>query len=340
MLSDIKKHYNEPFKYIGSGTYSETFIFYYDKSKCPHLKINSGIECNKCKLYPQSDNYVIKEIQNTYKYTKCDFDNEVMSQTKAMKYMPNLIVNIYEYWEEIFKFDNNQNIVNKLGTKKNENNDSVIPAYYYIITEYMNYKDLYTNYKSCNSTSELKSINMIGLLCICLIILYNLHCKLEICHGDFRDTNIFLKYIGIDYKQKVSFEINNKNITLDVDTGGFHIKLGDFGLSENLRAETKTFIFRDYEFIENIYKNRETWKWMISNKDEYKCLISFIQINFINNINQCMNYYHYIPEQSKSRIDFWYAKHSVHKGSSYLYSYPKKILIAFIKTFYPDETID
>lgn len=204
--------------------------------------------------------------------------------------------------------------------------------------EYMNYKDLYLNYKTGKPELEWsKPINMIGLVFVCLVILYNLHCKLAICHGDFRDTNIFLKYIGPDYKQSVTFTLcDDKPVSYTIDTGGFHIKLGDFGLSETLCGGIKSFIFRDYEFLENIYKNRDCWQWMMNDdNNKYSKLIKFLEKNFIRNINQSMIYYKYIPEQNKSRTDFWYAKHNVSTQSTYLYIFPKILLQTFIADFYP-----
>jgi serine/threonine protein kinase len=337
MLDDIKDHCSATFKYIGAGTYCEAFKFYYDKDNCPHLKTNNETECTQCKLYTHTENYVIKEIQKTHRYSQNDFDSEVFNQKTAMEYMPDLIVNIIESWDEVHDSDMNGIIIGKLGSKTNENKNSVITAYGYITMEYMNYKDLYLNYKSGNpNVNWSRPINMLGLVFICLIILYNLHCKLAICHGDFRDTNIFLKYIGPDYKQHVKVDIDDKINEYIVETGGFHIKLGDFGLSEPLYADSKSFIFRDYEFLENIYRNRDCWKWMTADKSEYTQLITFLQTNFINNINQRMDYYHYIPEQVKSRTEFWYAKHNVSTQSIYLYKFPKDLLERFIKTFYQD----
>lgn len=338
MLDDIKDHCDNIFKYIGAGTYCEAFKFYYDKTKCPHLATNNETECMACKIYTQTGNYVIKEIQKTNRYSQNDFDNEILNQKHAMDYMPELVVNIFESWNEIHDADMRGNIIGKLGTKPNGNKSSIIAAYGYITMEYMNYKDLYLNYKSGNpNVNWSRPINMVGLVFICIIILYNLHCKLNICHGDFRDTNIFLKYIGPDYKQHVKVDIAGKINEYIVETGGFHIKLGDFGLSETLYAGSKSFIFRDYEFLENIYKNRDLWKWMIPDKSGYIQLITFLQTNFINNINQRMDYYHYYPEQVKSRIDFWYAKHNVSAQSVYLYEFPKELLVCFIKTFYSNQ---
>lgn len=338
MLDDIKDHCAGIFKCIGAGTYSEAFKFYYDKDKCPHLNTNNKTECTPCKLYTKTENYVIKEIKKTTQYDQQDFDSEIINQKHAIDYMPDLVVNILESWNEIHEADINGNIIGKLGTKTHENNNSVIAAYGYITMEYMNYKDLYLNYKSGNPTVNWsRPINMIGLVFICIIILYNLHCKLAICHGDFRDTNIFLKYIGPNYKQTVKVDIAGKINEYIVDTGGFHIKLGDFGLAETLYGGCKSFIFRDYEFLENIYKHRDLWKWMMSDNAEYTQLITFLKTNFIDNINQRMDYYHYFPDQIKSRIAFWYAKHNVSKQSIYLYEFPKELLICFIKSFYANQ---
>lgn len=340
MLIDIKMHYPDgKYKRVGSGTYCEAFKFFFNKDICQSntLQYIDGkpIECIHCKKYPQSGNYVIKEIQKTYRYDQSDFDSEVLNQQHAIQYMPDLIINIYESWNEVFTVDTDGNIIGNLGTKTNIQKNAVVVSYCYITMEYMNYKDLYLNYKIGNQSLEWsKPINMIGMVFICLIILYNLHCKLAMCHGDFRDTNIFLKYIGPDYQQKVTILLGDKLKSFTVNTGGFHIKLGDFGLAETLCTGTKSFIFRDYEFLENIYRNREFWKWMVSTT-EYTRLISFLESNFINNINQRMDYYNYFPEQVKSRTDFWYAKHSVSSKSIYLYELPKVLLQNFIAEFYP-----
>jgi hypothetical protein len=306
-----------------------------------NVAINTELKCSHCKKYPESGTYVIKEIKKTVRYGQSDFDCEILNQKAAMEYMPDLVVIIFESWNEVLNADNTGCISGNLGTKQNANKDSSIAAYYYIIIEYMNYKDLYLNYKSGNPSIDWsRPINITGLVFICIIILYNLHCKLGICHGDFRDTNIFLKYIAPDYMQKVCVELDNKQIAFLINTGGFHIKLGDFGLSETLCGGIKSFIFRDYEFMENIYKNREMWKWMMPDKNEYNRVISFLQNNFINNINQRMDYYNYFPEQLKSRTEFWFAKHIVSTQSTYLYEFPKQLLLAFINTFHPDKTID
>lgn len=341
MLDDIKKHNEQEFKHIGSGTYCDAFKFYYNKDKCPLLNckssVNNSQECLQCDIYPKSDYYVIKEIQHTARYTKPDFDCEIINQKVASAYMPDLVVNIYENWTDVLETDENGIVIGKLGNKPKATNATCIEPYSYITMEYMNYKDLYLNYKAGNvNVSWSKPINMTGLLFICLVILYNLHCKLSICHGDFRDTNIFLKYVGPEYKQKVNFVLNDKQMDFDVDTGGFHIKIGDFGLSETLCFNTKSFIFRDYEFMENIYKNRECWKWMLD-KTEYEKLIIFLRNNFVKNINKRIVYYNYVPEHSKSRTDFWYAKHAVSAKSSFLYEYPRQLLDVFISEFYSDK---
>ena len=309
--------------------------FFFNKDECKSQSEScQPIECIHCKKYPHTGNYVIKEIQKTYRYGQTDFDSEVINQQHAMQYIPDLIINIYESWNEVFTMDADGNIIGNLGTKSNAPKNTSIVSYSYITMEYMNYKDLYLNYKSGKPTLEWsKPINMIGLVFICLVILYNLHCKLAICHGDFRDSNIFLKYIGPEYQQQVNFLFGDKPKSFIVNTGGFHIKLGDFGLAETLCAGTKSFIFRDYEFLENIYRNRECWKWMMP-ISEYTRLISFLETNFISNINQRMDYYHYSPEQPKSRTDFWYDKHVVSAHSAYLYEFPKLLLRNFIAEFY------
>lgn len=338
MLTEIKKHCPDgKYKRIGSGTYCEAFKFFYNKDECKNQTETDScqtIDCIHCKQYPHSGNYVIKEIQKTNRYKQTDFYSEVINQQHAMQYMPDLIINIYESWNEEFTLGTDGNIIGNLGTKTNAPKNASIVSYSYITMEYMNYKDLYLNYKSGKPVYDWSTpINMIGLVFICLVILYNLHCKLAICHGDFRDTNIFLKYISPEYQQQVNFLFGDKPKSFMVNTGGFHIKLGDFGLAETLCAETNTFIFRDYEFLENIYRNRECWKWMMP-ISEYTRLISFLESNFIININQRMDYYHYSAEQPKSRTDFWYDKHVVSAHSAYLYEFPKLLLRNFMTEFY------
>jgi serine/threonine protein kinase len=334
MLDDIKDHCTSDIVFIGAGSYCEAFKFYYDREACPHLKTNENTECLQCKIYTESGKYVIKEIQKNYRYTQSDFDSEVNNQKYAIEYMPELIVNIYEYWNEIFETGPAGTITDKLGERDKSNKTTVLEAYGYITMEYMNYKDLYFNYKSGKpGVKWAKPINIRGLLLICLIILYNLHCKLGICHGDFRDTNIFLKYIGSDYKQKVKVSLDSVR-EFDVDTGGFHIKLGDFGLAESIVPDTKSFIFRDYEFLENLYKNSSCWRWMTASKKEYTTITKFIFERFMIPINKYMFSKNYGPENTKSRKDFWYSKHIIPENSPYLYTYPKLLLESYISEFY------
>jgi len=334
MLDDIKDHCTSDIVSVGSGSYCEAFKFYYDREACPHLKTAGTTECPQCKIYTESGKYVIKEILKNYRYTQADFNSEVINQKHAIEYMPDLVVNIYEHWDEIFERGPTGIIPDKLGEQNKENKTTVLEAYGYITMEYLNYKDLYFNYKSGKpGVRWSKAINIRGILLICLIILYNLHCKLGICHGDFRDTNIFLKYIGPEYKQKVKVSLETDH-EFEVDTGGFHIKLGDFGLSETIVPDTKSFIMRDYEFLENLYKNSSYWRWMAPTKAEYIKITKFIFEYFIKPINKYMYSKNYGPENTKSRKDFWYSKHIIPTNSQYLYSYPKLLLETYIREFY------
>ena len=369
MIPELKKHILGSIKRIGYGAYCDAFKVYYDVESCPMLcsvdivpeqKSGMGLElsvngnkdsqeallCEKCKVYKKSDFMVIKEIQFTDKYDKHDFALECKYHKNAYSYMPDLIVKLYDSYTYNYTI-NHDDILHE--AKYGLQETKPVPAnpalpilegqvqYGYLLLEYMNYKDLYLNYVLGKKTDKwLHAINMKGLILICLVLIYNLHCKLNMCHGDIRDTNIFLRYIGPEYKQKLTIHIPNHDaITLSVDTGGFHIKLGDFGLADKLVSDTKSFIFRDYEILDNIYQNRNNWRWMVPDVIEYDKLIQFLRVEFIYIINERMVFNNISIENIKNRREFWFIKHQVSNHSMFLYKYPERLLIKYIEQFYP-----
>ena len=314
MLDNIKQHSNEPIVKIGSGTYSSAYKFYYNRDVC-----KDKLCCSCGVYYLNSGSYIVRETELFDKYTETDFKNEVKYHIQAYTYMPNCVVKLYEKWLE----------PKECGGE----------LYAYMTLEYMNYKDLYMNYAMDTTLKPwYKPINFKGLLLICLYMLYNLHCKLNICHGDFRDTNILLSYVGPEYKQRLTITYPG-NTAIDVDTGGFHIKLCDFGLAERLIVNraimASVFVYRDFEFLENIYMHRESWKHMASSEDEYNNIILFLETEFINKINVQILYAGYDINDSKSRHAFWYNKHTINDDSIYLYDMPRSLLARFITLFYP-----
>lgn len=316
MLDNIKQHSQDAIVKIGSGTYSSAYKFYYNRDIC---KTKLCCYCGLYYLY--SGTYIVKETELLDKYTENDFKNEIKYHTQAYSYMPNCVVKLYEKWLESKTCD-----------------DQVKPCAYMTL-EYMNYKDLYMNYATDTTLKPwYKPINFKGLLLICLYILYNLHCKLNICHGDFRDTNILLSYVGPEYKQRLTITYP-VNTTIDIDTCGFHIKISDFGLAEKLilghATRASVFVYRDFEFLENIYMHRELWKHMTNTIDEYNNIIEFLETEFIKKINVQMLYAGYDINDSKSRNSFWYNKHIINEDSIYLYDMPRSLLARFITLFYP-----
>lgn len=353
MITEFREHILGSIKRIGYGAYSDAFKVYYEIENCPNQENSVPVDktnvlvqkCAKCNIiYKESVFLVIKEIQFTDKYDKRDFDLECKYHNRAYMYMPDLIIKIYDSYTHNYTI-NPEDILHE--TKYGIQETKPLPAnpalpldgsiqYGYLILEYMNYKDLYLNYVLARKTDKwLHALNIKGLILICLVLIYNLHCKLHICHGDIRDTNIFLRYIGPEYKQKVTINIPNSTTqTLLVETGGFHIKLGDFGLAEKLAGGVKSFLFRDYEILDNIYQNRNTWRWMVPDAIEYDKLIHFLRVEFIYPINERMIFNNISIENIKHRRDFWFIRHAISEHSIFLYKYPEQILKKYIERFY------
>jgi serine/threonine protein kinase len=299
--------------------------------------------CIKCiSVYKKSSFLVLKEIQFTDKFGKLDFELECKYHELAYKYMPDLIVKLYDSWIEKYMISPADTL---LETRYGIQETKRLPAthipddyidYGYCVLEYMNYKDLYLNYTLSRSIEPWqKPINMVGLVLICVVLIYNLHCKLHICHGDIRDTNIFLSYIGPEYMQSVYIELPDVKHKLLVDTGGFHVKLGDFSLADELISNTKSFIFRDYEILDNIYQLRANWQWMVPDILQYNKLLNFLRIEFIHPINERMVLSNISIENPKQRRDFWYTRHYISENSIYLYKYPAELLVKYLNVFYP-----
>lgn len=365
MITELKQHIVGSIKRIGYGAYSDAFKVYYDLENCPNLDHPQSIaklaRCDKCNLvYKQSDFIVIKEIQFTDKYEKYDFDLECKFHRQAFAYMPDLIVKLYDSYTHNYPINPDDVLQEtKYGIQETKPLPAALPfplstnqiQYGYLMLEYMNYKDLYLNCVLAKKTDKwLHALNIKGLILICLVIIYNLHCKLHICHGDIRDTNIFLRYVGPDYKQQITIDIPfTPNSTgsvacelretpvqkhIIVETGGFHIKLGDFGLADKLVGGIKSFIFRDYEILDNIYQSRNHWSWMVPDATEYDKIINFLRKEFIYPINERMVFNNISIENVKNRRDFWFIKHLASEHSMFLYKYPELLLKKYIARFY------
>ena len=315
MLALHKKHIVGSIKKVGYGTYSEVFKIFYD--------LCEDKDCTLCPIYKKAGFYTLKEILFTPKFDNEDFSFEIAHLERAYQVLPDLVIPYLHSWTEVFVEDKN------LGQAPLFNRE-----YGYIALDYMNYRDLYFNYVTTKQRDKwARPIYIPGVFFICLVILYALHKDLNLCHGDFRDTNIFLNYMNPNYKQKVYIQTPRIKREIDVYTGGFHVRLGDFGLAEPIQSNRGGFLFRDYEFIENIYKNKEKWAWMVREKEADK-LLNFIEINFLPVINQTIKLYATDPSQKKARADFWFDKHVVAANSIFLYKMPESLIESYIDSFY------
>ena len=226
MLALHKKHIVGSIKKVGYGTYSEVFKVFYD--------LCEEKDCTLCPIYKKAGFVTLKEILFTPKFDIQDFTIEIEQLGRAYQALPDLIIPYFHSWTEVFTEDKN------LGQEPLFNRE-----YGYIALDYMNYRDLYFNYITTKKTDKwARPIYIPGVFFICLIILYSLHKDLNLCHGDFRDTNIFLNYMNPYYKQKVYVQTPRITRELEVYTGGFHVRIGDFGLAEPIQTTRGGFIFR------------------------------------------------------------------------------------------------
>jgi serine/threonine protein kinase len=269
-------------------------------------------------------------------YRHDDYDCEIKYQTEIYQKYPNMVVQIYDHW--IHETDDVPQLLPHIlaqppGSAQGDN----IYKSGFIITELMTELDMYSYFKqislpSCTNTAagtntyERPYINIIGALFILLNLVYILHYEFNITHGDLRDRNIFLRYHYPEWKQLCTGGYL-KNNTLLIDTSGWEIKIGDFGLADNIRIGEGSFIIRDYEFLDNIYCSRNKWRHTCGGT-EFNNIITFIKNEFLQDIYNRINKYR---KDGQSIIDarhtFWFNKHRILQHSIFIHELPQRLII-------------
>jgi serine/threonine protein kinase len=353
---DLQKHSSQAIHRLGVGSYSEVFKISIDipckQPSCgPCEKLdedkNQDTSCILCAgleelLIKNCDSvYAIKQITITDKFSIEDFEFEVRCHKFAYEQFPHMFTYIGPVWRTalndspLISVDGGSDIPavsNMIVTTKPAELEQGPPlGYAYLVTEYMSHLDLFSYYSNKQYVNNQVRPRMKGLLLALLIILDTLHNNLNLVHGDFRDRNIFINYRGIGWKQEIIY----RGAVFQIDIGGFEVKLGDFGLVENIYPGRPSFIIRDYEFLENIYCQRENWQYMTDSKTEYDSIIGFIRTEFM------LDFYALIakirlPTQTnkEARRTFWFNKHRLLKTSVYYYELPRRLLERYLELVY------
>lgn len=342
-MVNIEAHSSQPLLRMGVGSYSDVFKIVIDrhcKSETDGNK-TATIQCELCKWldpvrYP-SETYAIKQINITDKFGEDDFEYEVKNHRIAYDRYPTLFTFIGPAWlitpgmPPLLSHDVSE-VSNLVITAKPADLVQSNPSRHaYIVTEFMDQLDLYSYYTNSANMNTMPQLSIKGLLLVLLIILDTLHNSLNMVHGDLRDRNIFIKYKGPGWKQIIA----HRGVVFHVDVGGYEVKLGDFGLVEDIQPGRSSFIIRDFEFLENIYCQRENWQVMTSGKAEYDAIVSFIRKEFM------LDFYALIakirlPSQTnkEARRAFWFNKHRMLKNSVYYYELPKSLLKKYVESVY------
>lgn len=344
---DLKRHTTQVIQRLGVGSYSEVFKICIDKlCQTPHSvaagdkTINSdGVACILCAgLEPSYVDYAIKQITITDKFSLEDFEYEVRCHKLAYEQHPAMFTYIGPVWRTetndppLLTSADTPAVSNMVVTVKPADLVQGPPqGYAYLVTEYMSHLDLFSYYSNKKYVNNPVRPYMKGLLLALLIILDTLHNNLNMVHGDFRDRNILINYREIGWKQ----ELRYRDTVFQIDIGGFEVKLGDFGLVENIYPGRPSFIIRDFEFLENIYCQRENWQYMTDSKAEYDAIIGFIRTEFM------LDFYTLIakirqPRQTnkEARRAFWFNKHRILKTSIYYYELPRRLVDRYLESVY------
>jgi len=349
---DLQKHSSQAIHRLGVGSYSEVFKISIDipckQPSCGQSEDSSeDVSCILCARLDEplvanrNSVYAIKQITITDKFSIEDFEFEVRCHKFAYEQFPHMFTYIGPVWRTelndspLISVEGGRDIPavsNMIVTTKPAELEQGPPlGYAYLVTEYMSHLDLFSYYSNKQYVNNQVRPKMKGLLLALLIILDTLHNNLNLVHGDFRDRNIFINYRGIGWKQELIY----RGAVFQIDIGGFEVKLGDFGLVENIYPGRPSFIIRDYEFLENIYCQRENWQYMADNKAEYDSIIGFIRTEFM------LDFYALIakirlPTQTnkEARRAFWFNKHRMLKTSVYYYELPRRLLERYLELVY------
>lgn len=322
---------------IGCGSYARVYKMEYNRCQEP------AENCRFClKIPPETRHICVKQFYMSNLYDKDDYECEINYQELVYSKYPGLVVRIYDHW---LHEDNNipelhiPILDQPPGSAKGDN----ILQTGFILTELMPELDLHNylkrvslpNYHLEHQSEPRQYINMLGLVFILVNLVYILHYEFGVTHGDFRDRNIFLKYHNPDWQQLCSGGyLGNQQI--HINTGGWEIKLGDFGLADKIIEGEGSFIIRDYEFLDNIYCFRQKWRHTCSSS-EFNNLIVLVKREFLEDIYDRINKYRRSGQSiTDARHTFWFNKHRVSPNSIFLYELPQRLIIKLSELFPPN----
>jgi len=271
-------------------------------------------------------------------YDQDDYTCEITYQEQVYNKYPGFVVQIYDHW--LHETTDIPELLPPIleqppGSAKGDN----ITQTGFILTELMPELDLHHYLKNISLPTYHQEfprphtyIHMLGLLYILINLVYILHYEFGITHGDFRDRNIFLRYHNPDWKQLCTGGYL-KEYKILIDTGGWEIKLGDFGLADTICDSEGSFIIRDYEFLDNIYCLRTKWRHTCSGS-EFTNLITFIKCEFLEDIYNRINKYRCSGQSiTDARHIFWFNKHRISPNSIFVYELPKRLIIKISDLF-------
>lgn len=275
------------------------------------------LNCNFCKKYYKRD-IVVKEVKTTECYTEKEIKEEYEYHKKCYDSNPNIFIKIYDFWME--------------ETKRGILNDYLYPrSLGLFVLEYMNslslkeYFDNYLNNSLDSDETEVyntQKINISSLIFTILYIINYLHNELNICHGDISTNNIFINYVGEHYTEQL-LEYNNKQYR--IPTNGFHIKIGDFSVTDKISFKKTIYIKRDYIVLCNMYILKQNWKYL-TDINTFHEILNFIEENIIEYFGKDKHFY-------TNNKKFWNCKSKYIDESVLYYIYPKQLLNKYIELY-------
>lgn len=319
---------------IGCGSYSRVYKLLFKHELCDDAL--GSEKCRFCHKIADNTTISLKQFFMSSLYDHDDYQCEINYQLQIYQKYPDLILKIYDHW--VHETDDIPELAPPIfpAPPKSIQIDNIYKTGF-IITEFMPDLDLNTYFKSIASSigqtqqqiSQCKPyINMFGLLFILINIIYILHYEFDATHGDFRDRNIFLRYKGPDWKQHCTGGYLKSNV-IYIDTGGWEIKLGDFGLADKILLGEGSFIIRDYEFLDNIYCQRSKWRHTCSS-DMFQKIIVFIKTEFLEDIYDRISKYRRNGQNIvDARHIFWFSKHRISPNSIFIQELPHRMLYKF-----------
>jgi serine/threonine protein kinase len=324
-------------KEIGCGSYARVYKMEY--TRCPNLVET----CRFCIKIPTDTHEIcIKQFYMSNLYDHYDYECEIKYQQQVYCKYPQMIVQIYDHWLHETS-DIPELCPHVLDQPHGSAQGDSILKTGFILTELLPELDMHTYLKqianpvkqfvahSTNST-PLPYINILGVIFILINLVYILHHEFGVTHGDLRDRNIFLRYHSPDWQQSCTGGFLQDKLVL-INTGGWEIKLGDFGLADTFNEGEGSFIIRDYEFLDNIYCLRNKWRHTC-NSTIYNNIITFIKEEFLLDIYDRINKYRRDGQSiTDARHAFWFNKHRVSPNSIFVYELPQRLIFKLSDIF-------